>query len=293
MSIGDSSVVDLERQSRPRAKCGFSFPSSVVIKAAVLLVPVIVAVPVLFQLVGMWQDHADAAGGALVIPMSVGMLLENRRAIRACAKRRNLWGLPLYALGLGMMLAGTLTAVGLVMALAGAVFTIWGWPLLRVLLLPVMFLLFMWPIPGPLQEALLPFLQTIATHIPTFFLQLFFDFPLIIEGYVIHLPTTSILVAPSCSGLYSLWGSLQIGLFWGYIMLRTWKRRVTLLVLTVVIALIGNLLRITIAILISYRPGWVRYTREPYHGLLGWVVVFAVMLISLCIATRLERSEPR
>ena len=293
MSVGDSSVIDLERQSRPRAKCWLSCPSSVVVKAAVLLAPIIVAVPGLLQLVGIWRGHADAAGGALVLPMSVYMVFENRKAIKACPKSRNLWGLLLYALGLSLLLASSFTGLGLVTVLAGAVFSIWGWPLLRVLLLPVMFLLFMWPMPYFLQEALLPYLQTIATHIPTAFLRLLFGLPLTIDGYVIHLPTKALLVAPACSGLYSLWGSLQVAIFWGYIMLRTWKRRVILLLLTVVIAVFGNLLRVSITVLIHYRPELSRYTQEQYHGLLGWGVVFAVLLISLAIATLLERSEPR
>ena len=261
--------------------------------AAVLLAPIIVAVPGLLQLVGIWRGHADAVGGVLVLPMFVGMVFKGRKAIKAYPRSRNLWGLLLYVPGLSLLLASPFTGLGLVTSLAGAVFTLWGWPLLRVLLLPVMLLLFMWPMPDPLQEALLPFLQTIATHIPTFFLQLFFGLPLVTEGYVIHLPTKSLLVAPSCSGLYSLWGSLQVALFWGHIMLRTWKRRIILIALTVAIAIFGNLLRVSITVLIHDRPELSRYTQEPYHGLLGWAVLFVVLLVSLFIATRLGRSEPR
>ena len=95
------------------------------------------------------------------------------------------------------------------------------------------------------------------------------------------------------SGLYSLWGSLQVGLFWGYIGLRSWPRKVILLLLTVGIAFIGNLLRISITILINDRPELIEYTQEQYHGLLGWAVLFAVLLISLAIANYLERGEPR
>ena len=293
MSVGESSIIDLDRHVRPRAKCGLAYFSAVMTKVTFLLAPVVVAVPRLLQLVGIWREHADAVGGALVLPMSVYMLFENRKAIKACPKGRNLWGLLVYALGLGILLASPFTGLGLVAALAGAVFTIWGWSLLRVLLLPVVFLLFMWPMPYFLQETLLPCLQTMATRIPATFLLHVFDIPLEIEGYVIHLPSRDVLVAPACSGLYSLWGSLQVALFWGYLMLRSWRRRLILLFLTLATAVVGNLLRVAISVWMRYRPELVRYSQEQYHGLLGWAVVFVVMLVSLGIANWLECSEPR
>ena len=113
------------------------------------------------------------------------------------------------------------------MVLAGLVLLVLGREFLRVLMFPIVFLLFMVPLPAIVVNAVSFPLQLFAAKTATFCL-FNFGIPVLREGNVIVLAGTTLEVAEACSGIRSLQALLALGTVYAYFSQRAmWKARRT------------------------------------------------------------------
>jgi exosortase len=99
----------------------------------------------------------------------------------------------------------------------------------------------------------------------------FCDVPVLQEGNVLQLATTSLGVAEACSGLRSLVSLIALAVILGYMRWRGMGQRILLVVLAVPVALALNVLRISVTGIIAER--WsVKYAMGFFHELDGWVI---------------------
>ena len=128
------------------------------------------------------------------------------------------------------------------------VFAVGGGHLLRVLLPAIVFLGFMLPLPAfhSTHCSRIP-LQTVATNGSVTLLQLL-GVPVIAEGNVINLSETPPLevTRSRCNGLSMLLSFVTLVVATVLLVPRPWPERVVLLLSTVPIAVLSNILRITI-----------------------------------------------
>jgi len=173
------------------------------------------------------------------------------------------YGFLLLAIGLGFYLLGinqrgdlTLNDYTTLMSFSSLVFWTGGFILcyglraFRLALFPLLFFLFIVPIPEFLMNGFIYFLQVGSAEF-THFLFMLTGIPFAREGFLFHLPGMSIEVAKQCSGIRSSLALIITSLIAGEIFLKTrWKRWV--LVLCVIpITIFKNGLRITILSLLG------------------------------------------
>src|SRR5262249_40188691 len=98
-----------------------------------------------------WWDDPNYSHGFLV-PLFSGFVLGQRReTIRALDMRASWWGLVMILAGVAMLIVGQIGAEeflsrsSLIVILGGLVWFHAGWPMLRVTMFPLLFLLFMIP----------------------------------------------------------------------------------------------------------------------------------------------------
>jgi exosortase len=108
------------------------------------------------------------------------------------------------------------------------------------------------PPPGWLIDAvtiqLKEFVSLAANHI----LQ-FFGVPISQEGVTLQVAQYQLLVEDACSGMNSLVGLIAISLFYIYLVRKaSWRYSVFLVSLVVPIAIIANILRIIVLVLLTY-----------------------------------------
>ncbi|MFZ5862724.1 MAG: exosortase W [Nitrospirota bacterium] len=223
-------------------------------------------VPVLTALAAMWSASDDFGHGFL-IPFIAGYLVWIKRdALRRVVFPPDpAWGLPLVLCAGLMLVAGKLGSVALLqelsllVMLAGLVALLMGRRALGVLALPIGYLIFMINVFGEASERVHWPFQLLAARIGVGLLQVV-GVPALLDEQYIHLPRIVLEVAKACSGIQYLTALIAIGIPLAYFTQRTWVRRVGLVAFAVVIAILGNGVRVALI------GVWAHHGGLPIHG---------------------------
>jgi|WetSurMetagenome_2_1015567.scaffolds.fasta_scaffold25212_2 exosortase len=108
---------------------------------------------------------------------------------------------------------------------------------------PLLFLLFMIPLPSVVTQAAVQFLQRGSTEAASLLFTML-GMPVTRDGYVFHLPQFSIEVAKECSGIRSSIALIITGAIAGKLFLRSGWQRVLLAISLIPIAILKNAIRI-------------------------------------------------
>lgn len=201
-------------------------------------------------------SQSDSYGHAYAIP-AVALYLTYRNRERILGALRNpeppALGAPLallVALGETAFVIGDLgfpAGIGIPVLLAATAWALGGTPLLRPLLLPLGFLLFMVPPPRFLVYQMLFRLKLLVTALSVSLLHAL-DFSVVAEGNQIQVPAGALFVADACSGLTSIVTLLPLAAIVSYFLSRGVWRRVVIVAAVVPLAIAANVARVTITV---------------------------------------------
>lgn len=255
--------------------------------AGLLVVLVVIFWDALLVLVQRWAKDADYHHGFLV-PIFAGYLLWRRRKLLGDFNSLAVTPSALAAGILCLVLAGMTRAVSvlyyvrivdpaaIIPAFMGIILCLFGWRGLRWAWPAGVFLVFMLPMPGAVATLLSHPLQRVGTLASTFIIQTL-GIPAIAEGNVITLREGQLEVVRACSGLKMM--SLFFAVCWGAAFLsdRPWLDRLLMIISAPPVALVANILRITLtAVLVE----WGLTSANLDHELAGWLMMpMAVFLL--------------
>jgi exosortase len=228
-------------------------------------------------------------GHGFFVPIVAGYIVwQRRQELLAVERRPNQWGLVLIVWAALQELAATLGAelftarLAFVIALFGVVLYLGGKAWIKILLFPLLLLLFMIPIPQILYARLTLSLQFVASALGEWLIELM-GIPVVREGNLLRLPSQTLDVAEACSGIRSLLSLGFLSLIYGYFSdKRVWMRW-ALLIATVPIAITANGIRVATTGLLSEVD--TKLAQGTYHEMEGYVV-FVVALAALLITHR-------
>lgn len=251
---------------------------------------------VVVKLVSDWAHDENYSHGFLIIPLALYFAWERRDRLRAAAYGPSVLGLVVIAGSIVTLIAGVLgaelflTRVSIVGVTTGVVLFVLGREHLRILALPIGFLLLMIPIPAIVFNQIAFPLQLLASKVGETALTAF-SIPVLREGNVIILANTTLEVAEACSGLRSLVSLLTLGIVYGYFMdSRAWIR-VTIALATIPIAIAANGIRVAGTGIAAHYFGPEAATGF-LHTFSGWLMfVFAFAMLFL-VAYALLRLTP-
>ena len=220
------------------------------------------AIPAMGVMAKQSWSYEDGAHGPLVLFTAAWLLWRQLPDIRKNAVPGQSWlialvmaaAIALYVIGQAFdfvtLDAAGLYGVGLAIFYAKfgarAVFRNW---------FIFLYLLFAVPPPSIWVDALTSPLKQMVSTAATALLQPF-GIPVVHQGVVIYVAQYQLLVEDACSGLNSIIGLLAISLFYIYLARGTsWRYAVLLAVLAVPVAIIANIFRIIILILLTYYAG--------------------------------------
>jgi len=244
---------------------------------------------VIALLVSDWWNDDNYSHGFLIIPIALYFAWERRAALKEAEKNPSMWGLTIVVGSLAMLLAGILGSefflprISMLGVLAGVTLFLFGWNHLKILSLPIAFLLLMIPIPSIILNQIVFPLQLLASRFGENTIMLC-QIPVLREGNVIHLANTSLEVVEACSGIRSLITLLTMGIMYGYLLEpRIWMR-IVLTAATVPIAIIANGIRVAGTGVAAHFYG--PEAAEGFtHTFSGWII-FVAALIMLFILHR-------
>lgn len=275
-------------------------PRSALIVAGVLGLAVVASYAPSFRLLLVQWENPNYSHGYLVVPIAL-VILWMRREELARTPARPSW---LGWVGLLALLAARYVLYDLnemwveqatiPLVVATLVVALGGWRLLWVALPAVSFLIFMLPLPPSLNAILADPLQRLATIGSTALLQLM-GLPVLAEGNVIIVGADRLEVARACNGLSMLVSFVTLITATVLTVARDrplWERA-ALLLSTLPIALVVNILRISITAVLydAFGPSaktfwplnqWFPTVDQLAHDTAGWAMMpVALALIFL------------
>ena len=260
--------------------------------AAIAVLLGVIYYRVALKIVYDWYTIPDYSHGFLVPFFAIFLLWDKRKVLRQTPTQQSWRGIPLVVLSIAILILGVygvdlFTArISFVLLLAGLIWTLFGWEMLRELRFPLLVLVLAIPFPTILFNKITFPLQLFASRIASDILPML-GVPVLLEGNVIQLPVMKLEVAEACSGIRSLMSLFTLAVFYGYFLERTTRRRVLLVLASIPIAVAANVLRIVgTGLCVQY---W-----DPtkalgfFHEFSGWVM-FVISLVCLYLVHRLMR----
>ena len=242
--------------------------------------------PVLSSLVKSWNSSDDYSHGFLILPLSAYILWQNRDTLAAQPVKGSWFGLPMALFALFLYVFGkfgsilSLPPVSMIIFIWSAVIFFFGFQIFRSCSFPLLFLLFMIPVPSQIYAALTNPLQFIVTKV-TVAMASMLGVIIYREGNVIHLSDMTFQVVQACSGLRSIMTMLTLGAIFGYFTLRSPYLRLILIAAGIPIAIAINIFRV-FTMVIAYNYFKFNLTEGTPHTILG-LLVFALGLVFFII----------
>ena len=231
-----------------------------------------------------WATDPRYSHGFLVPLFSLYLCWSRKGQISGAMGRPSAAGILMVALGIAMHLGGAATnhewveLASILPTLAGLCVLAGGWTVLRPVLAPITFLVFMIPLPYRVELALGGPLQGLATHASAILLQLF-GLPALEQGNTITLGHSKIGVVEACNGLSMLMFFFAISAGLILCTRRPVAKRALIIAGAVPIALVANIARITATALLVEGVGH-GIAGLDFHDLAGYLMMpFALALL--------------
>lgn len=222
-------------------------------------------------------DNPKYSHGYLV-PLFTAVLVWMRREPWGEVASSARWtGVGLISLGLVSRLGFTWYLITvpemytLLPCVMGAFLVVGGWATIRWAGPAVLFLIFMFPLPGALDTALLSNLQSIATKASTYLLQTM-GIACYSEGKQIMIGELQMGVVEACSGLRMLTIFMALAVAITLVTDRPIWERVVIILSAIPIAVLVNVIRITITGVLHLTVG-TEVANKVFHDLAGWVMM--------------------
>lgn len=233
---------------------------------------------------GIWQSE-EQGHGPIILAVLLWLSWQIWPSLRdAPTKPAPLFGWPIFLLGLLIYVLGRALEIS-ILELGSQIFVVTGILLLlkgrqglRIAWFPVLYLIFMIPLPGPLVDAVTsPLKNWISTIVVDGLYAV--GYPIARSGVTITIGQYQLLVADACSGLNSMYSLSALGLLFMYVMGRKGVAYSTIMLASILpIAFAANIVRVTILVLITYHLG-----DEAGQGFLHGTAGMLLMLVALLI----------
>lgn len=210
---------------------------------------------------GIWAD-SDSAHGPIVLAIILWLFWQQWHTFTAVTEQpRTGAGLALLIPGLLLYVLGRSQDIMIfevgsqIPVLMGAILLCHGRAALRAYLFPILFLLFLVPLPGFVVDSLTGTLKEYVSIIVDDLLYLL-GFPIARSGVTLMIGPYQLLVADACSGINSMFSLSAIGLLYMYLRGGTSKLHNALLLAAILpIAFVANIGRVIALVLITYYLG--------------------------------------
>lgn len=236
-------------------------------------------IPTYLRLFGtVWQDD-EHAHGPIILIVSLWLFWEKREALLQTPRHLNNVVLEWIFLTFGLMLYAIARSQDIIflevashIPIIAAVLSIYGGrKILREVWFPIIFMIFLVPLPGFIIDGITGPLKAGVSHAAEFFLYVI-GYPIARNGVVLTIGQYQLLVADACSGLHSIYSLFALGILFMYLMGHKNIWRISLLFLLILpIAFFANVVRVIILVLITYYFGD-EAGQGFVHGLAGMVL---------------------
>ena len=228
--------------------------------AGVVVVVFAIYGPTLAWLWGRWTMSVWHNAHGMFIPVLAGWFAwDELKRTREWPRASSAWGFAFLVPALlihavdAAMNTQLAAAASIVLLLPGLSLLFLGAARTKRIAFPLAFLVFMLPIPLAMTANLHLALRHIATAASAVIVPLL-GIPVYAEQTTLHIASATLEVADACSGFSTLYASMTVAMLTAYFC-DSWPRRVAVLVLAAPIAIVANILRVVLLVLLVHWQG--------------------------------------
>lgn len=244
-----------------------------------------------WSMVSIWLRSDTFAHGFLILPISLGLIWNNRDSLVPIEPRPAPWVALLIVLPGFIWLLATLVDVlviqqlALVAMLVIGVWAILGHQLARALAFPLLFLF----LAVPMGEALVPPMMEFTATSTVWLIQQT-GVPVYREGLYFTLPSGNWSVVEACSGVRYIIASITLGILYAYLTYRHIWRRALFVVISAIVPVFANSLRAYIIVMLGHWSDMTVATGVD-HLIYGWVFFGLVMFLLFWLGSFFREDE--
>lgn len=245
----------------------------------------------------LWASE-DQAHGPIILAVALFFFWQKRRQINELPRASAAAGWPIFIAGLVLYVLGRsqdilLFEVGSqIPVLAGLLLILRGWAAIRALWFPLLFLVFMVPLPGGVVDALtMPMKMGVSWAAEHILYEL--GYPISRSGVVLQIGQYKLLVADACAGLHTLFTLEALGLLYLHVVRHeSWLRNTLLAIAIVPISFTANTIRVIALTLVTFHLGD-EAGQGFLHGFAGMVLFLSALLLIIAIDSALQFAVGR
>jgi exosortase B len=232
---------------------------------------------------GLWAGDQQGHG-PIVLVVSIWLLWKKFPQIISAQKKPSSAGWVMLVFGLALYIIGRsqdilLFEVGsVIINLASITVVLRGTAALRQLWFPLVFMVFMIPLPGAFVDAMTQPMKTAVSYAVESILYNV-GYPISRSGVILQIGQYQLLVADACAGLNTLFTLEALGLLYlNLVRHESVARNVVLAICIVPISFAANIIRVIVLTLITYHLGD-EAGQGFLHGFAGMVLFMAALLL--------------
>ena len=250
---------------------------------------------VISYLVYNWSIDENYSHGYLIPFISAYLVWDKRDVLKEIPLKPNNLGAPFLLFGILLMIAGDAGAelftsrVSMLFVIGGLVLYLLGKDFLKALLFPIVYLIFMIPLPKIVFNSVAFPLQLFAAKISTALIDIL-GIPVFRDGNLIHLSYNTLEVTEACSGIRSLITMLALSVIFAYFTQnRLWKK-LALVLSSIPIAIFTNVIRVTGTAMLAHYVG-IAYAQGFYHTFSGWFLFISALALLFLTSILLKGTD--
>ena len=246
---------------------------------------------------GIWQSE-EQGHGAIILAVLAWLFWSLRQPlVDAASHPMPVLGSMVFVIGLGVYAMGRVFEVPLVefgsqpIVLVGALLLLKGLPAIRSLWFPLIFFVFMVPLPSILVDAITGSLKSQIANIVEGALFMV-GYPIARSGVILSIGQYQLQVADACSGLHSMFSLSALGTVFMYLSGRKSPLHLGIMLASILpIAFLSNIVRVCILVLVTYYLGD-EAGQGFLHGAAGMVLMIVALIALILLDMLLGRLLP-
>ncbi len=243
-----------------------------------------------------WNTDDNYSHGFLV-PFIVAYLVWTKKDdLKTLQPNPSLIGLFVLVGGLVIYLVGTIGAEwflkrsSLIVVLGGLILYLYGTAYFKTLLFPLIFLIFMVPLPAIIYTGIAFQLQLFVSVVSAHLIELA-GIAVFLNGNIIEISSGPLAVEEACSGMRSIMALLALSSLFAYIAHTNRLKQWILVISALPIAVITNIIRVTTTGILAHYFGR-EMAEGVLHGSFGWIVFVIAFILLFLLSTLLDRLIP-
>lgn len=253
--------------------------------AGLLVVTLLLFYDTAVSMVDIWVRSETFAHGFLIVPLSLWLVWRISDRLAQITPEPNYLALPLIFLNGAVWFLADLLDINVIQQLALvafiplAVFAVWGWPMIREAMFPLLFLF----LAVPMGEGLILPLMDFTADFTVGMLQLT-GIPVYREGTFFQLPTGNWSVIEACSGVRYLIASITLGTLYAYLTYTSYLKRTLFIIASIIVPIIANGFPAYMIVMIGQLSD-MKLALGVDHLIFGWVWFGIVIFIMFFIGS--------